>query len=358
MWRSRRIFRPEPVIRSLSRAAISSRATTKIFNVSLRFGPAGAGVQDLSGDVLERYARKYPFQVGWKDRRPIGEINLAGPQINVPTNPRRWIMNFGQIDITNDKGKAAFRDALLKFADNSVQVLKDIGAQGMITWDPEGEEFTGECYYGDPRLVPTLAPEMEFKNDGAKSVIDEYFEKFRAAGFKVGVCIRPQQIAMRDGWPVHQLAEDEQAAQILRERIAYARQRWGCTLFYVDSTATVYGSINPDVFKAVADAYPDVLLIPENESMRYFAYSAPLNSYMHHEITSTPVGARLVYPKAFSVLMGMRPGDPPEDHAALVSAVRRGDILLFDSWYMTEGAMKIKKIYEEAGRQESVIGDE
>lgn len=326
---------------------------TKVFKVSLRFGPAGARVQDLAGDVLEGYANKYPFQVGWKDHRPIGEINLAGPQINVPTNPRRWIMNFGQIDVTNDKGKAAFRTALLKFADNSIQVLKETRAQGMITWDPEGEEFGGEVYYGDPRLVPTLAPEMEFKADGAKSVIDEYFEKFRAAGLKVGVCIRPQQIVMRDGWPVHQLAEDEQAAQILRERIAYARQRWGCTLFYVDSTATVYGPINPDVFKAVADAYPDVLLIPENESMRYFAYSAPLNSYMHHEITSTPVGARLVYPKAFSVLMGMRAGDRPEDYAALVSAVRRGDILLFDCWYMTEGAMKIKKIYEEA----NVISD-
>ena len=321
---------------------------TKVFNVSLRFGPAGAEVQDLSGDVLERYAGKYPFQVNWKDRRPIGAIFLAGPQINVASNPRRWTMNFGEIDITNDKGKAAFRAALLKFADNSVQVLKDTGAQGMITWDPEGEEFTGECYYGDPRLVPTLAPEMEFKNDGAKSVIDEYFEKFRAAGLKVGVCIRPQQIAMVDGKPVHQAAEDEHAVQILRERIAYAKQRWGCTLFYVDSTATIGGSINPDVFKAVTDAYPDVLLIPEHESMRYFAYSAPFNSYVHHKITSTPVGARLVYPKAFSVLMAPE-GDRPEDHAALLDAVRRGDILLFNGWYMNEGAYKIKKIYGEAG---------
>jgi hypothetical protein len=323
--------------------------TTKIVNVSLRFGPAGAAVQDLSGDVLERYASKYPFQVDWKDRGPIGMIFLAGPQINVPSNPRRWIMNFGQIDVTNDKGKAAFRAALLKLADNSVQVLKDTGAQGMITWDPEGEEFTGECYYGDPLLVSTLAPEMEFKNDGAKSAIDEYFERFRSAGLKVGVCIRPQQIAIVDGRPVHQAVEDEHAAQILRERIAYAKQRWGCTLFYVDSTATVYGSINPDVFKALADAYPDVLLIPENESMRYFAYSAPLNSYMHHKITSTPVGARLVYPNAFSVLMG--PGNRPEDHDALVSAVRRGDILLFNGWYMSEGAMTIKNIYEEAAAE-------
>lgn len=322
--------------------------TTKIINVSLRFGPGGAQIQDLSGDVLKRYAGKYPFQVEWKDHRPIGAIFLAGPQINVSTNPRRWIMNFGEIDITNDKGKAAFRAALLKFADNSVQVLKDIGAQGMITWDPEGEEFGGAAYYGDPRLVPTLAPEMEFKNDGVKSAIDEYFEKFRAAGLKVGVCVRPQQIAMVDGKPVHQAADDAHAAEVLRQRIGYAKQRWGCTLFYVDSTATAFTWLNPDVFKEVADAYPDVLLIPENESMRYFAYSAPLNSYMHHKITSTPVGARLVYPNAFSVLMAPG-GDQPQDHDALVTAVRRGDILLFNGWYGGEGAAKIKKLYEEAG---------
>jgi len=319
---------------------------SKTFNVSLRFGPAGARVQDLSGDILERYAEKYPFQVNWKDHRPIGSMFLAGPQINVGSNPRRWTANSGEIDITSDKGKAAFRVALLKVADTSVQALKDTGAQGMITWDPEGEEFTYACYYGDPRLVPTLAPEMEFKNDGAKSVIDEYFEKFRAAGLKVGVCIRPQQIAMIDGKPVHQAVEDEHVVQILADKIAYAKQRWGCTLFYVDSTATINGALNPDIFKALADAYPDVLLIPENESMRYFAYSAPFNSYMHHQITSTPAGARLVYPKAFSVLMAPD-GARPEDHDALVAAVRRGDILLFNGWYETK---QIKKLYEEASR--------
>src|SRR5438094_3154992 len=322
---------------------------SKTFNVSLRFGPAGARVQDLSGDVLERYARKYPFQVNWKDRRPIGAIFLAGPQINVASNPRRWTMNFGEIDVTNDKGKIAFRAALLKLADNSVQVLKDTGAQGMITWDPEGEEFPGACYYGDPRLVPSFAPEMEFKDSGTKSVIDEYFEKFRAAGLKVGVCIRPQQIAMVDGKPVHQAAEDENAVQILRERIAYAKGRWGCTLFYVDSTATAYTWLNPDVFKAVADAYPDILLIPENESMRYFAYSAPLNSYVHHKITSTPVGARLVYPNAFSVLMAPE-GDQPEDHPALLAAVKHGDILLFNGWYHSPGVEKVKRLYAEASQ--------
>jgi hypothetical protein len=321
--------------------------TTRIYDVSLRFGPAGARVQDLSGDVLERYAAKYPFQVKWQDHRPIGAIFLASSGINVAKNPRRWILNYGEIDVTTEQGKSAFREALLEHADRCVKVLKDVNAQGMITWDPEGQEFLGSVYYGDPRLVPTLAPEMEFKSNGARSVIDEYFEKFRAAGLKVGVCIRPQQIAMVDGKPIHQAAVDETAAQILRERIAYAKQRWGCTLFYVDSTANANGALNPDVFKAVADTYPDVLLIPENESMRYFAYSAPFNSYMHHQVTSTPTGARMVYPNAFSVLMASE-GDRPEDHDALVAAVRGGDILLFNGWYGGVEAGKIKKLYEEA----------
>jgi len=153
---------------------------------------------------------------------------------------------------------------------------------------------------------------------------------------------------MINGKPVHQATDDDHAIQILRERIAYAKQRWGCTLFYVDSTATAGRPLYPDVFRAVAQAYPDVLLIPENESMRYFAYSAPLNSYVHHKVTSTPLGARLVYPNAFSVLMAPD-GDQPEDHAALLNAVWRGDILLFNCWYHNTGAERIRKLYGEAG---------
>ena len=322
---------------------------TKTFNVSLRFGPADSRVQDLAHDVLNRYAEKYPFQIKWTDRRPIGAIFLASSGIKVATNPRRWILNSGKIDVTTEEGRVGFRAALLEMADNSIKVLKGASAQGMITWDPEGEEFLEACYYGDPRLTPILAPEMGFKGAGERSAIDDYFEKFRVAGLKVGVCIRPQQITFIDGKPVQQAADNEHAAQVLKDKIGYAKQRWGCTLFYVDSSATVGGPINPDVFKAVAEAYPDVLLIPENESMRYFAYSAPLNSYVHHRVTSTPSGARMVYPKAFSILMAAD-GDRPEDHAALLNAVRCGDILLFNCWYDNAGVAKIKKLYAEASR--------
>jgi len=325
------------------------------FNISLRFGPANSRVPDLSHNVLERYAEKYPFQINWTDRRPIGAIFLASSAIEVATNPRRWILNSGKIDITTDQGKRVFREALLRLADNSINVLKDANAQGMITWDPEGQEFPAACYYGDPRLTPTLASETEFGGEGRASVIDQYFAKFRVAGLHVGVCIRPQQITMVDGKPVQQAVDEEHAAQILKEKIAYAKQRWGCTLFYVDSTATVGRPLSPDVFKAVAEAYPDVLLIPENESMRYFAYAAPFNSYVHHKVTSTPAGARMVYPKAFSVLMAPD-GDRPEDHSALLNAVRSGDILLFNCWYNNAGAVKIKRLYGEANRPAAADG--
>src|SRR5207247_8296360 len=205
---------------------------SKTFNVSLRFGPAGARVQDLSGDVLERYAGKYPFQINWNDRRPIGAMFLASSGINVATNPRRWIMNEGKIDITTGQGKAAFREALLKLADKSIKVLKDANAQGMITWDPEGQEFSESCYYGDPRLTPVLVPETEFKGDARTSAIDDYFEKFRAAGLKVGVCLRPQEITMVDGKPVQGAANNPHAAPGSKYKLAYAKKRWGCTLFY------------------------------------------------------------------------------------------------------------------------------
>jgi AAA+ superfamily predicted ATPase len=53
-------------------------------------------------------------------------------------------------------------------------------------------------------------------------------------------------------------------------------------------------------------------------------------------------------------------GDRPEDHDALLTAVRRGDILLFNGRYNGDGAHKIKKLYEEAAAnaERKVISDE
>src|SRR5207247_7637062 len=45
--------------------------TTRVFNVSLRFGPAGAWVQDVSGELLERSAGRYTSQLDWTDGGPL-----------------------------------------------------------------------------------------------------------------------------------------------------------------------------------------------------------------------------------------------------------------------------------------------
>ena len=58
----------------------------------------------------------------------------------------------------------------------------------------------------------------------------------------------------------------------------------------------------------------------------------------------------MVYPNGFSVLMAPE-GDRPEDHDALVTAVRGGDILIFNGWYSGVEGQKIKKLYEEAAAE-------
>lgn len=316
-------------------------------HLSLRFGPGGSTATTLARDVIDRYRKTYPFQLRWRDHRPIGALFLAASEAHPATNPRGWFNNAKDVDITTPQGLTRFRDRVLAYADDSIKVIKDVGGQGMITWDPEGEEYSNQTYYGDPRLSPQLAPELEQKLPNGMTLIDEYFKKFRDAGLRVGVCIRPQQIKFVNGAPVQGDATNEAAAAILKDKLAYARTRWGCSLFYVDSTVDKTGSLDPAVFKNVADAFPDVLLMPENESLRNYAYTAPLNSFMHHGVTSTPAGARLVYPSAFSVLLASS-GDFVGKHDALVQGVRRGDILIFNGWYEYPVLQQIKSIYAEA----------
>ena len=317
--------------------------------LSLRFGPPGTDTAALAGDLYHRYTVLYPATLVWRDRRPIGTNFLATSETHPPKNPRGWFTNAKDVDTTTPEGRADFRKRLMAYADGSVRVLKGVGAQGVVTWDPEGQEYGSQTYYGDPRLTPRLAPEMEDKDATGVSTVDAYFAKFRAAGLRVGVCIRPQQISFVNGAPIQQDSPDP--AKTLIAKIAYAKKRWGCTLFYADSTVDAHGALSPDVFRAVNAAFPDVLVMPENQTTRDYAYSAPFDSFYHHGVTTTYAGVRALYPGAFSVLYvvddGQR-GTIQDAHDRLLAAVKRGDILLFHGWYAAGGNAKVKQIYEEA----------
>ncbi len=155
---------------------------TDQYVVSLRFGRSKATQLSLAGDINEKFASVFPQELKWTDRRPIGAIFLAtGPQ-EWTGNPRGW---FGdeRLNVTTPNGRTAFRQRVMDLADAAIGIMRDMNAQGAITWDIEGQQFRhATTYIGDPRMVDTLAPEMG-------EIADEYFARFRAAGLRTGICV-------------------------------------------------------------------------------------------------------------------------------------------------------------------------
>lgn len=312
------------------------------FRLALRFGPANSSVQDLAGDLYEKFAEAFPQSNQWADHRAIAMLMLGRVDGGFANNPRGFF-NDPNVDVTTPAGLADFRKRLLAYADRSIAIMKAMNAQGMITWDAEGEQFPqGTTYIGDPRLVETLAPEMI-------GVIDQYFQKFRDAGFRVGMTIRPQQLALTpDKMQAHQLEVDD-PAKLLLDKIAFAKKRWGVTIFYIDSNGDKNDPVPASVMAQIAAANPDVLLVPEMENTQYYSVTAPYNQ-LNQGFVSTPDKVREVYPKAFGVIC-INDGDLDGNHATLVNSVRQGDILLFRGWFDSLENGKVKSIYDDAGAQ-------
>jgi hypothetical protein len=315
---------------------------------SLRFSRASTSPEALIGDVLEAYRRNYPQTLRWPSRAPIGALFLATSQQHPPKNPRGWFLNAADVDLTTPEGLMRWRQRLMDYAESSIKILKEIGAQGMITWDPEGQEYPRATFYGAPHLAARLAPETDFKGDGQLGALDEYFARFRAAGLRTGLTLRPQRVIFHSDGPLQVEAHDPTTE--LLAKIDYARHRWGCTIFYIDSTTDKQGALPADVMKSLAQKNPDVLLLPENENLRYFAYSAPLNSFAHHDVAQTPPSVREVYPDAFSAIMITAPAEQmAAGYERLAAAVAAGDIMIVNAWYGGEHIAFVKRLATRAG---------
>jgi hypothetical protein len=304
------------------------------------------------GDALRDYRLKYPETLDWKDRRPIGTLFLARDNTKWRSNPRGWF-NDPNIDVFSSRGLSEFRQQVMAYADQSVALMKEMNAQGMIVWDLEGQQFPHPraSYVGDPTQLARIAPEMEL-------CADEFFARFTSQGFRVGVCIRPQKIVFRsDGsFSQQEFVLDSQAIfNELDRKIAYARTRWNCSLFYVDSNFGFWnlGLYDATIFEKLQKKYPTILLIPEHQDRRYFAYTAPYYDVWGREkwpgTRSTAKEHRQVYPGAFSVINVM---NSTEEEAAglrsdLIQAVRSGDILMYSTWWRCPEFNVIASIYKE-----------
>jgi UDP-GlcNAc:undecaprenyl-phosphate GlcNAc-1-phosphate transferase len=308
---------------------------SETYRLSLRFGPRDSSPTQLGSDVLRRFAARFPSHLQWQDRRPIGTVFLATAGLNSAKNPRGWLLD-RDLNVSTAEGKVEFRRKILQLADSSIRILRSMNAQGAITWDIEGQEYPKASYAGDPRQYSALAPEMA-------PVADEYFARIRRAGFRIGVCVRPQELVFD---PQHHTAyerETSDPAGLLKEKIAWAKNRWGATLFYVDANGDPNRPLDAGVLEKVAAAFPDVLLIPEHKNVRYFAFSAPYFS-LREGLASTPAAIRAVYPGAFSIV-NTADGRIAERRDELASAVKLGDILLFRTWYDDPANLEVKSLF-------------
>ena len=342
---------------------------TDTFVVSLRFAPSGTATGKLAEDAYQSWAATWPPQLNWTDRRVIGTVYLASsPTGNVnqpagyPNNPRRYFndSNSSDFDIKTAGGLARFQARILQQSAANVQNLQRMHAQGAVTWDIEGEQFPQETsYVCSPDQIGTAAPEMESVITEASSrykgmhLVDAYFKTMTDAGFRVGVCVRPQHFELHaDGTAQQTYLPDSAVAAELIRKMQYAHRRWGATLFYLDSTVESDGAVlDASILKQAAAALPNALLIPEESTPKHYAYTAPFLSFIFHGDLGTNNAIRNYYPKAFSVnlINDVNPATLSENQSALTASVAAGDILMAHADYWQANNDTIVAIYRDAG---------
>ena len=217
---------------------------------------------------------------------------------------------------------ARFRKAILDYADRSVAILKRTGAQGMIVWDLEGQEFPQKTsYIGDPRLLPRLAPEADL-------VADEFFGKFRQAGLAVGLTIRPQQLTFdADGTPRQENVGDYERLLLEQDRLCAPPVERNSVLYrFQRGTALACGGVSHSADSPATTGDPF-----DSRASPMRCITVPALPYGAMQGGGSPTGRaiRWLYPRAFQVLdvTGARlmEGD-------IRAAYRNGDILLFPAW--------------------------
>ena len=344
---------------------------TDSFTVSLRFAPAGTPTSSIAADVYQNWAQTWPPQLNWTDRRAIGTVYLASSPTAVngninqpggyPNNPRRYFndSNSSDFDVTTTTGLAQFQTKILQQAAANATNAQRMNAQGVVTWDIEGEQYPQPTsYVCSPDQIAQVAPEMESVVSNTASpyygmkLDDAYFKTMTDAGLRVGVCVRPQQFTLNADGTASQnfLAASAVAAELIG-KIQFAHNRWAATLFYIDSTVDSSGGVlDPSIFQQVAQAFPDSLLMPEESTPKYYAYTAPFLAFIFNGALGTDPTVYSYYPHAFSAILvnDVDPSTLAANQAALTTSVSSGDILMGHVDYWQANDPTIVQIYQNA----------
>lgn len=374
---------------------------SETFNVSIRFGAEDASQAELAGDIYARYRATYPRVVQPAPHQPVARLSFSGAfRPTLTTNPRGWF-NDSTIDVTTPAGVANFQSRLLSAADRAIAEMQRVGAYGAIIWDIEGQQLD-QTYIGDPSQAEILAPELI-------GVLDEFIDKFKAAGFPIGFTLRPQQFTVQIGvinvsgtkvtwvsgaqfnpsWATapggdlltfgvnnYRIASVESPTQLtlasdggtangiqylygdqsndaiafseLQAKIQYAYRRWGATLFYVDTDIRDIVNVTPaDVFGQLKKQYPDVFTFPEWKNSGHYAYTYPWTDAINGFIFPNQ-NTLLTYPGAAGLIRVPGDQDIGKVEEDLAEAVILGNVLLFDGWYSHPANDVVREIYQTA----------
>ena len=136
---------------------------------------------------------------------------------------------------------------------------------------------------------------------------------------------------------------------VLQSKVQYATNRWGASLFYVDSDLT-YDATSitaAQIFQDLTQQYPGTRYFPEWKNARHYAYAYPFLDAING-ITAPPVQTKYTYPQAAGLVRVPGDGQIQASEAALINAVSAGNILLFDGWYQHSANDVVIQIYQLA----------
>lgn len=341
---------------------------------SMKFGPGGSTILDLAGDTYQDFDSCYPLRMNWSDRRMIGRMFLAStvPHPADGKNPRGWNNNDDTIDVINPStgqvdpaGYVRFQQVLMSSVNSYISRLKNytgisgqtgMNCQGVVVWDIEGQQYYHPLSYpGDPDMVGSLAPEMTYTDATYTTPLcDRIFTAFKNAGFKVGVCLRPQQMVWHPELGRYNQDYPADTGLELYNDVTYATNRWGCTLFYVDTTVDASGNSlpGPALWQRTLDAYPNILVMGENQNATYYAFGAPYDDRSVDGVTATgPSKLEMYQGAATAIQVGTYWST---DHDAILAGMKRGDIYFGDGWYDNAQTTAILGLYKEAGARPAV----
>ena len=328
---------------------------------SLVFGPPDATPQECCPEAYRDYVQTHPFELKWPDRRPIATVFLCNSATGWKTNPRGWFQD-AKVDVVTEEGRRAFGERLTKYADSCIARMQKMKAQGVIVWDIEGQEMPHMIsYIGDPRQIAALGPEMD-------QYADAFMKRFRDAGFRTGITIRPTEVYQPNkvGQPAWNQREVKDPVATMSEKIRYAQRRWGCTIFYLDSSVFGDGLLTPEqkqemrgipwvmpgrMFEKLARLHPDCLISPEFAIRDHYRFGAPYSSPNLGDGGTDP-RIRQLWPEAFR-LVAVRRNLLESRWEHFVESVEKGDVLMCPPWYDAEEITFVELLYREAAIRRS-----